>query len=89
MVMGQDSCYKVLRSNPVYRVDIFHKCICCKICNVFEKTKINKKWPGLPHSVSSVRACRTIPIRKLIYKRAYDSFILGNLVEIHFEKSDK
>ena len=37
---------KVMRSNPgtVYWTDI-----CCEICNVFEKTKINEKrgrgWP--------------------------------------------
>ena len=31
----------------LYLMTFFHMRICCKICNVFEKTKINEKETGL------------------------------------------
>ena len=34
-------------TGKVFWKDIFHKCICCKFCNVFEMTKINKKEAGV------------------------------------------
>ena len=36
---------KVVSSNPgtISQMDFFHIGICCKFCNVFEKTKINEK----------------------------------------------
>ena len=47
MVMGGDLCYKGSEFESRHHIleghDFFHLSICCKICNVFEKTKINKK----------------------------------------------
>ena len=42
---------KVVSSNPdtIYWMDIFYIHICCKICKVFEKTKINEKEAGVAH----------------------------------------
>ena len=39
---------KVLSYNPgiIYCMDIFHIPNCCKICGVFEKTKLNEKEAG-------------------------------------------
>ena len=52
MVMGRDSCPKVVGSNPgtVYWMDIFSHIFVVKICNVcLKRPKINKKRPGLTH----------------------------------------
>ena len=40
---------KVVSLNPgnIYWMDIFHIGICCKICIVFQKTKINEKEAGV------------------------------------------
>ena len=51
MVMGGGSCSKGREFEYQHRIlDVhFFTFICCKNCNVFEKTKINKKRPGLAH----------------------------------------
>ena len=51
MVMGGGSCSKGHEFEYQHRIlDVhFFTFICCKNCNVFEKTKINKKRPGLAH----------------------------------------
>ena len=51
MAMGGGSCPKVMNSNPsiIYLMHIFHIHICSKMCNVFGRTKINEKRPGLAH----------------------------------------
>ena len=52
MVMGGDSSFKgheFESRQPYNGWTFFHIHICCKICNVFEKTKKMKKRPGLGH----------------------------------------
>jgi len=51
LVIMETHVLNVVSSNhgTVYRMDIFHIHICCKICNVFEKTKINEKEAWVAH----------------------------------------